>query len=170
MNAEDHMKSKLDGFFFSIDNVRGCTVKQRVPRDYMPDHKPKWDNEDNACNGQIGGNTRGREWTDADDDELVALRTEGVRWEAIARTMRRAQRTVRERYAGICHKRGLTPVTYVYSGKQTIPTEAKSAIISLRRKGIDYAEIGAEVGLSAITVRDYYARYIRDRKLSGVAS
>jgi hypothetical protein len=99
-----------------------------------------------------------RPWTDAENDTLIEMRGRGERWEAIARRLKRALSSLRERYAKLCEERGIPMVKSIPGKPAKLTPEAKAEIVRMRDLGMTFTEINKQLGLAGFAARDYYAR------------
>jgi hypothetical protein len=168
MNAEEYMKSKLDGLFFSLqcgNSIRSePKVKAfRVPKDYIPRFNGFAETARRQENGRNNGR-RGRPWTDEEDNTLMDMRGRGIRWESIGRELRRCKRDTARRYLGICAERGMVPAKARSTGPATLSADDKAEIVRLRDLGMTFDQISAQMGLKGYIARDYYSRFKHQMK------
>lgn len=168
--AEQIIKSVLDGKFYSRspDGNRICVVS--VPLDYIPDHRPAYDEEAAAASGRKAGERNQKRWSKEEDDRLVALRARGLRWQVIASEMHRGDKGVRTRYYEICGERNMTPVGATVSPVNMLTPEVKAQIVKMREEGMTFPEINHQLGLIGFKARDYYARYKRELLMRRMAA
>lgn len=168
MNVEQYIKSKLDGRFFRLDLATGKVSEEGVPKDHIPEHKPRLINDIVPTDpNYVRYNTR--PFSAEDDDRLLEMRNAGERWEIITRRMKRAQSTLRARYLELCFDRGIQPYDSNASPKR-LTAEVKAEIVRLRDMGMLFSEINRTLGLGEYTARDYYHRYSNQRQAQGRAA
>ncbi len=161
MTTEREMKEALDGRFFWFDHSNervGCSL---VPKDYIPSHRTTSDEDALAESGRKGGMAERRGWTQAEDEKLIELRGEGLRWQHIARRMGRGDKAARLRYLALCKARGMTPVKCSKAPRAVLTMHQRDEIIRLREAGYSFPEIDAELGLPDLYARNYYTRFKR---------
>jgi len=170
LEAETYIRSKLDGFFFTLDTTRGEEAEprvfaKRVSCDFLPFYHLLEDETETAqAKMKVAAAKKHRPWTDEETEKLVALRQAGGRWDVIAKEIRRCNRSIKERYAAVALERNL-PAPASRIGKfSNLTPEQKAEIVKRRNAGESYGEIGREMGLSQYVPRDYYNRYQSSRK------
>jgi hypothetical protein len=170
LEAETYIRSKLDGFFFTLDTTRGEEAEprvfaKRVSRDFLPFYHLLEDETETAREyARLAGDKKHRPWTDEETERMVALRQAGTRWDYIARQIRRCNRAVKERYAAIAIERNLPPPVNKSGRYSTLTDEQKAEIVKRRSAGESYGEIGRALGISEFAPRDYYNRYNQARR------
>lgn len=168
MNAEQYIKSKLDGSFFSLHSARTGDaaprlVKLRVPKDFIPRFESMAMIEKCQEAGRNNG-VKVRSWTVEEDNHLLALRAANVRWEAIAGELRRGKKGLAERYKALCEERGITPMRIAHRGPASITADERAQIVALRDSGLTFQQITEQMGLKAYIARDYYNRFKQQLK------
>jgi hypothetical protein len=114
MNAEEYMKSKLDGFFFVmgqsyLGQLRVFTRK--VGRDQLPHYHLLLDETERAQEAVKRRGPPPPSFTADHDEQIIELRSAGLSWEKISQRMRKHKHSIRIRYEMLVHERGLVPVT-----------------------------------------------------------
>lgn len=166
--AEAIIRQSLDGWFFTLDMTRGeesipHVYAKRVPLDFIfPYHAVEDITE--AAQEHAAKNKKHRPWTDEETETLVSMRQAGGRWDVIARTIKRCNRSIKERYAIIAQERNLPPPVCRAGKFSKLTDEQKAEIIRRREAGETYGTIGREMGVSEYIPRDYYNRYQTNRR------
>jgi hypothetical protein len=108
-----------------------------------------------------------RPWTEEETKQLIALRQAGVRWDFIAREIKRCNRAIKERYAELAAELSL-PAVVSKSGHFTKMTdEQRAEVVRRRDAGESFGEIGRTMGLRNFMARDCYYRHqrlLKDRR------
>lgn len=156
MTAEEVIKSELDGWFFRFDNDYGRVVRNKVPKNYIPEFAAP----ENAIKDASHHNVK--LWSENEDDQLIALRDEGKSFDNIGKTMKRAVQLCRDRYAFVCEKRGISPKLSSLQKKFT--AEQAEILWTLRTAGMPFAEIGERIGLSKKQATDFY-QHLRQQRV-----
>lgn len=173
MTTEQEMKEALDGRFFWFDHKHeriGCSI---VPKDYIPDHSPEEDEEVNAAlvaSGRKGGMAKRRAWTHAEDEMLLELRAQGLRWQHVGKRLGRGDKGARARYLELCKSREIAPTKCNRAKRNMLTMAQKAAIIKLLGEGLSFAEIDAALGLPDFWARDYCTRYRREQNMRRMAA
>jgi hypothetical protein len=161
--AEAYIKSKLDGWLFRMSTTGGkearTTVRAiEVPLDYIPSHRPQFEYA-----FEEGAEHHNRlNFTPEQDDIIVQLRAEGVRWADVAKAIKRCTNNTRDRYKQICAERGMEPAPTRMAKPSKIPDEVKARLFHLRFQiGMTYEAIGLETGLTKWQVADTIAKMKR---------
>lgn len=166
--AEALIRQHLDGWFFTLAHTRGeeselRVFAKKVAKDYIYDYEAVEDLTEAAQKAaKLAGEKKHRPWTEEETEKLVTLRQTGLRWDFIAREIRRCNRSVKERYAAIASERGLPPPVNTTMGRFSRLTEdQKYEIVKRRDAGQSFGEIAKALGLSDYVPRDYYHRFKR---------
>lgn len=170
MITELEMKEALDGRFFWLDhnNERiGCSL---VPKDYIPDHAPAFDEESNAESGRKGGMTKRRAWTPAEDEMLLELRAQGLRWQHLGKQLGRGDKGARARYLEICKTREIAPTKCIRAKRNMLTMFQKKEIIRMVEQGFTFPEIDDALGLPDFWARDFCTRYRREQNARRMAA
>jgi hypothetical protein len=113
MNAEDYMKSKLDGFFFVMGQSYLGQLRvfvRKVGRDQLPHYHLLLDETERAQEAVKKRGPAPANFTPEHDEQIIELRSAGVSWEKIGLRMGKHKHSIRLRYEMLVHERGLTPV------------------------------------------------------------
>lgn len=158
MNAEQYIKSRLDGRFFRLDLATGKVIETEVAHDHIPDHKPQMI-YDIVPTDPAHMHHNCKPFSAEEDEYIIEMRGKGDRWENIARRMKRSIANVRMHYGDLCMERGIEPQKAV-SKAYRLPEEAKREIIRMRALGMAFPEINKALGLNEYSARDFYRRYL----------
>jgi len=156
MNAENIIKTALDGSFFFID-FDGRTRVKPVTDDYMPDHRPKY----GLLEEEEGPHHNALPFSLEQDEKLITLRESGLPWRYVARAVGRCTNTSRERYVALCAERGIEPVSCARAHKSKFPAELKLKIAELRKKRFPWDIIASQLGMAKQEVQSAYQTYCR---------
>ena len=169
MNAEQVIKAELDGKFFSVNPVNGEIITKAVPIDYIPAHRPLY-----QCNSALVSvalkDAKANPWLPADDEELVSMRARGLRWGSIRKILRRGEKSIRERYLLLCEERGIEPLVTPVGYVSNLTPAAKAEIISLRKQGCTFSQIGEITGRPVYQIMDYYNRWLASKRQTDEAA
>lgn len=167
MNAEQYIKSKLDGYFFSLTTTGGPEAVPfvkvlRVPLDHIPEHRATFE----YFNDGSEPHHNSVAFTKEQDDQIIALRSEGKRWADICRALHRCIHRTRERYMELCLERGLDPITRIDRPKrpERLSDAVKQQVVLMRESGMSYDRIAEQMGLTRWTVADCVAKMRKNIK------
>lgn len=161
MTTELEMKEALDGRFFWFDRSFervGCSL---VPKDFIPDHTPPGDDEAMAESGRRGGLTKRRAWTQAEDEMLLKLRGQGLRWQHVGKRLGRGDKNARSRYLELCKARNMEEVPCKRAKRNMLTAKQKNEIIRMHGEGMTCPEIDQALQLPDFWARDFLTRYKR---------
>ena len=152
MNAEQIIKSHLDGKFFNFNVQQQRTLVRRVPKDFIPDHTPKFSivSEKPSVNA--------RQWTEEEDDHLVSLFQQGVSYKEMAKAIGVCTSAAINRYRVLCLRRGLETNRRDLNERHSDETCRRVAYLKVVKK-LSFLEIGAELLLSRDQVAGLWKRY-----------
>lgn len=173
MTTEQEMKAALDGRFYWFDRSFervGCSL---VPKDYIPDHAPEAEEETNAAcveSGRKGGMTKRREWTQAEDEMLLELRAQGLRWQHVGKQLGRGDKGARARYVELCKAREIAPTPCKRAKRNCLTERHKREIVKMYSEGMTFAEIDQSLGLPDFWARDFITRYRRELNIRKLAA
>jgi len=156
--TEAAMKAYFDGWFFAIDFERGRTVSTEVPRDFIPDHKPKYtmDDEDKP-------NNNAHRWTVNEDATLLEMRRAGNTFRQIGAAVGLSGSSCQCRYHVLRTALGLKAEPR-HTKPLKFSLEVEARIAELRERGMGFDEIGPLVGLTRQTANEIYRRYRRRKE------
>lgn len=142
MITEAYIKSKLDGWFFALDQQQTRTRTIKVPLDYIPHHKPVYmvDVEER--------HPMARKWTRHEDDVIVTLRAAGKTWAIVSKAIGVSPTCALTRYQEICMERGIEPVSNELTRPRKIPQSVSDQVCAMYARGMTSREIGEMVGLT----------------------
>jgi len=158
MNAEHIIKAALDGNFFVI-TFGGQTRSRSVPFDHIPDHRPLY----GRLEEEEGPHHNVAEFSDVEDETILAMRESKHRWADVARALRRCIHAVRDRYSRLCVDRGIEPIERLArtGPPAKFSPEDKLRMLRMRDKGMSYDKIAARVGGSRWMVADSISKLRR---------
>lgn len=152
MNAEEYIKSHLDGNFWSVDTETMKVVHSRVSKDYQPVFKTQFVYVPPASRNHPGQ----KPWTAEEDEMLFTLRQKKTPWHDIQKAMHRGIANLRPRYERLCADRGLSPhLGRPARAHTTWPEELKADILRMRYANIAIKAIARKTSVSAFTIRDF---------------
>ncbi len=149
MNAEEYIKSKLDGNFWYIDQETHKVLHRSVPKDYEPVFKPAYVYVPNNMAAHI----KRRDWTADEDERLMAYRAARTPWHEIQKYMRRGITQLRARYEEICAERGYNILKGQPRAYTEWPEELKEQIRRLRFNNLSLKAIARKVCASPHNIR-----------------
>lgn len=154
---EDQIKTALDGKLYYLDECNR-TRCDKVPVDHIPDHIPKFGYEPVA-----GVHFNKLVFTLEQDEAIVTLRSQGIAFADIAKSMARGQNSIIDRYTIICAERGIEPLLGRIAPKG-LPDEVRQQIMLLRRSGKSWSAIGKELGISQWQASGVFHGWNRKRR------
>ena len=170
VEAEAIIRRTLDGHFFVMGFTAGPqsiprVYAKKVAKDFLPLYHLIVDATEQAQqNRALLVAKKHRPWTDEETKQLIALRQAGVRWDFIAREIKRCNRAIKERYAELAAELSL-PAVVSKSGHFTKMTdEQRAEVVRRRDAGESFGEIGRTMGLRDFMARDCYHRHQRTLK------
>lgn len=154
MNAEEYIKSKLDGNFWYIDQETHKVVCRTVSKKFIPQIKTPY----TYTPPPPGSCFRSKEWTADEDERLLELRRNGSGWRDVQHVMRRGLSKIRARYTMLCAQRGEVIVkTQQVRAYTTWPEELKDRVIAMRYGNMSIAGIASKTSMSTFMIRDFLA-------------
>lgn len=151
MDAEQIIKSKLDGKFFTINPERGVTVEHEVSKDHQPAYKPL-----GMMDEELKPGVR-REWSPEDDELIMKMFDNGYSFKSMAQALKVSQDTVSARHKDICRELGRDPkrrnITRHHSD------ETKQTVIDMRAAGKPIRDVMEATGLTANQVCGIWNHY-----------
>jgi hypothetical protein len=113
MTAEEYIKSKLDGYFFTL-GTRGEGIPyvfvRKVAKDFILPYASIVSATEVAQAAVRKRLPPPPTFTQEQDEQLIELRHKGYAWELIATRMKKNRRTLRMRYDILAKERNLPPV------------------------------------------------------------
>jgi len=148
--AERHIKSQLDGRFFTMMVTPGFEAEpyvdeRRVPKDYIPDHRPAWSTD---MEGGEVEHHNATPFTAEQDAKLLEMRAAGARWRVIGVAIGRCVNNTRDRYKAICRERGIDPGPTRLPKPPKVAIHIKERAFALKLDGYTYVQIGEMLGLT----------------------
>jgi hypothetical protein len=171
--AEAIIRRTLDGRFFIMGFTAG---PQSIPRVYVKkvaaDFLPLYHLIPNATEEAQQHKAaavvkKHRPWTAEEAKRLIALRQAGVRWDFIAREIKRCNRAVMERYDELAAELSLPAVVSKQGHFTKMTDEQRAEVVRRRDAGESFGEIGRAMGLRDFMARDCYHRHqrmLKDRR------
>lgn len=153
MNAEQIIKDALDGSFFRYDPVTQKIKRTRVPKNYIPNHKPSFTMTEKKPSHNA------KNWTIEEDMLLLEMRAKGMRWRQIGTALKVSFNSAANRYYELCIKRGIQPIRSFY---RVYDDGAEEKVVELRRRGMMLKEVAEALGMTKNQVVNLWERY-RDR-------
>lgn len=138
MTTELEMKEALDGCFFVYNEAKQAVTCRKVPKNHIPNHKPKMLEEGTLAK-------TGYQWTPSEDELLIELRHKNLVWRDIGKYIGLSPSAVRFRYIELCRARGMAE--HKVERKQTTCTLERQ-IMNMRRDCMSFAEIGEALGIT----------------------
>jgi hypothetical protein len=147
--AEAYMKSRLDGWLYSLTASPGfegglMVTERKVSKDYIPDHRPPWSPDMEG--GEIHHNST--PFTAEQDEKLLQLRFTGMRWREVGTAIGRCVNSTRDRYQVLCKERGIDPGPARLPKPPKVPDSIKLQAYQLKQDGLSYSQIGKKLGLT----------------------
>lgn len=147
--AEAHIKSKLDGWLYSLVASPGfegglMITERKVSKDFIPDHRPAWTSDMEG--GEVHHN--GVPFTPEQDEKLLQIRATGARWHVVAKAIGRCVNNTRDRYQAICRERGIDPGPSRLPKPPKVSDAIKMQAYQLKQDGLSYSQIGKKLGLT----------------------
>lgn len=150
MITEQDIRDALDGWFYSLDFERGNVIATPVRKNHIPNHVPKYLSEFDQDKPHFNN----KKFTPDQDDTIIRMREQGYIWQDISKAVRHDGTLTRARYIIICRERGIRPLLDVRKKKFT--PEQRRQLIEMRARGVSYAEIGSQIGMTEQQARDLY--------------
>jgi hypothetical protein len=157
MNAEEIIKSKLDGWFYSVDPEFGRTITKTVPLDYIPDYKFK------DVDPEFGY-SNAYQWTPEEDDLIIELRHGGAKWADIGKRLKLSATTPKNRYYDLCKMRGIEPLNNDLTKPWRFDKATRDRAIAMRLAGMMFKEIAAELGITTVQANHIFIRWDKRQK------
>lgn len=148
-NAEQIIKDTLDGLFFSLNIESGKVRAFEVPKDFIPNHKPKTIDIDEDTR------TSARDWSPGEDETILRMYAQGICFSNIGRHLGVAKSTVWKRFAQLCETIGGPPKRIHPLSKHG---HLDDTIAELKAQGLTFTQIGERVGMTRNQVSGVWAR------------
>lgn len=152
MDAEAYMKAELDGWFYTFDWDCGMVRACKVPVDY----KPKYIGQQTSSEPHVSQHR----WTALEDDTVITLRNAGKTWRVISKAIGLSTCTVSKRYVVLCAERGIEPLSAAALQARKYSLETEARVVSLRKNGANFRDIGRVTGLTRDQANQLYLRWV----------
>lgn len=152
MNAEQIIKAELDGKFFHLNVEKQKTIVRRVPKNFIPDHTPKF-----LIVSEVPS-VNARQWSEEEDECLIKMFQDGMSYKEMGKALGVATSAAINRYRVLCLRRGLSATRPDLNEKHPDAVCQRVAYLKMVKKW-SFLEIGAELLLSRNQVAGLWKRY-----------